>query len=90
MVGAVPLRLRPSRTRPRAAPNFHIRPAFAALLDHFYPIDYLLFPGAPIDLRMGPIRVPAVDVHEQLLCPWGCRKLGWVYGGLFYSLGLSN
>lgn len=90
VVGAIPLRLRPSRTCPRAAPNFHIRPTFAALPDHFYSFDYLLFPGAPIDLRMGSARVPAIDVHEQLLCPWSCRKLGWVYGRLFYSLDLSN
>lgn len=90
VVGAIPLRLRPSSTCPRAAPNFHIRPTFAALFDHFYSFDYLLFPGAPVDLRVGPARVPTIDVHEQLLCPWSCRKLGWVYGGLFYSLDLSN
>lgn len=86
MVGAVPFRLRPSRTCPRAAPNFPIRPAFAALLDHLYSSDYLLLAGAPIDIRMGPARVPAINVHEQLLCPRRGRKLGWVHGGLFYLL----
>ncbi|PQE14336.1 hypothetical protein CJF30_00006924 [Rutstroemia sp. NJR-2017a BBW] len=50
-----------------------------------YTIDLVLFLGTSNRLWKD-VGIPSIDVHKLLLCNWGGRKLGGIFGYILYEL----